>query len=40
MVLFNAYNMIVVYNNFKIYFEQLKRNGNYEDQEPLLEKNL
>ncbi len=40
MVFFNAYNMIIIYNNFKLYFEQLKQHRNLEEREPLLQKNL
>ncbi len=37
-MVFNAYNMIIIYNNFKLYFEQLKKNEKYGETEPLLDK--
>lgn len=39
MVLFNAYTMIIIYNNFKLYFEQSRiKKFKTEEEEPLLEK--
>ena len=38
MIFLNAYNILIIYNNFKLYFEQINKSNICKEEKPTSEK--